>query len=397
VPQPLEGIRVVDFSHVVAGPLATHFLRLLGAEVIKVEPPAGDPLRDYTLVPGERGMAPAFVGINAGKRSVVLDLKTQAGRTAARRLVETADAVVENFRPGVIERLGVGYDAVKAFNPGIVYCSVSGFGQFGPMRDHPAIDQIVQSVSGLMQLSGEANSGPMRIGIPIVDTFSGLLAAFAILAALMQRERGNGDGQFIDVSMLDATMVMMLAVVNPFLIAGTRPTRSGNRGFSQAPTADTFATKDGAITIGAVQQNQVERLFRAIDRTDLLDDARFADGDLRIANGKALQAELRAAFAMRTAEEWSATLNAAGVPAGAVRAFTEVIGLPFLDQRALKQVVPLADGFTTILNAGFVFANDGPGVSEGAPLLGEHTETVLSSLDRPGKRAAHARRPLTRS
>jgi CoA:oxalate CoA-transferase len=384
VAKPLAGVRIADFSHVIAGPLATHFLCLLGAEVIKVEPPTGDVLRNYTQRKELRGMAEAFIGANAGKKSIVLDLKSAAGQEAARRLIATSDILVENFRPGVIDRLGLGYNSLKQDNPGLIYCSISGYGQSGPMRDYPAIDQIIQSVSGLMGLSGEPDTGPMRVGFPIVDTYSALLAAFAMQSAYIQKVRDpEGRGQFIDMSMLDASLVMMASVINPMMISGTEPQRTGNRGFSLAPTADTFPTRENAITIGAVQQNQYERLCAALERPDLLDDARFADPDSRIANDAALQVELADSFATRTAAEWEIILAEAGVPAGAVRPIRDVLDLPQLEGRNLTVEVDVPSSAvprTTILNAGFLFEHDGPEVAGPPPRLGEHTELVLREL-----------------
>jgi CoA:oxalate CoA-transferase len=382
--QPLAGVRIADFSHVIAGPLATHFLCLLGAEVIKVEPPTGDVLRNYTQRRELRGMAEPFIGANAGKKSITLDLKSEFGREAARRLIATADIMVENFRPGVIDRLGLGYGAVSSENPGLIFCSISGYGQSGPMRDYPAIDQIIQSVSGLMGLSGEPDSGPMRVGFPIVDTYSALLAAFAFQSAYVQRERDpERKGQYIDMSMLDASLVMMASVINPMVISDTQPRRTGNRGFSLAPTADTFETLENAITIGAVQQNQYERLCAALGRPDLLDDPRFADPQARMVHDEELQAELARTFKTRTALEWEVLLSEAGVPAGAVRPVRDVIELPQLADRGLKLDIDVpnpAVGRTTILNAGFRFAHDGPGVTAPPPTLGEHTDEILASL-----------------
>jgi CoA:oxalate CoA-transferase len=384
VAKPLAGVRIADFSHVIAGPLATHFLCLLGAEVIKVEPPTGDVLRNYTQRKELRGMAEAFIGANAGKKSIVLDLKSTEGQEAARRLISTSDIMVENFRPGVIDRLGLGYESLKQDNPGLIYCSISGYGQSGPMRDYPAIDQIIQSVSGLMGLSGEPDAGPMRVGFPIVDTYSALLAAFAMQSAYIQKLRDpEGRGQFIDMSMLDASLVMMASVINPMMISGTEPQRTGNRGFSLAPTADTFPTKENAITIGAVQQNQYERLCAALERPDLLEDQRFADPDSRMANDAALQVELTNSFATRTAAEWEVVLAEAGVPAGAVRPIRDVLDLPQLEGRNLTVEVDVPSSAVPramILNAGFLFEHDGPAVAGPPPRLGEHTELVLREL-----------------
>ena len=378
MPKPLEGIRVADFSHVIAGPLATQFLNLLGAEVIKVEPPEGDPMRRYTSDPARRGMAEPFVGANAGKKSVVLDLKTDEGRAAARALVASADVVVENYRPGVADRLGLGSAELTAEHPSLIYCSVSGFGQIGPLRDFPAIDQVIQSVSGLMLLSGHDGEPAERIGFPIVDTYSALLSAFAILSAVIQRERDpDRAGQVIDVSMLDATMVMMSSVVVPMLFSGQAPVRAGNRGFSGAPTADTFTTADGEITIGAVQQVQVERLFMTLGCAGLLDDPRFATPEDRLRNDAALQSELAARFANRRAADLEADLAAAGVPAGKVRSLDEALEIEQLQGRDL--FLDLSDG-SRVLNAGFRFRNDGPGVDAPAPDLGRDTESVLAEL-----------------
>jgi crotonobetainyl-CoA:carnitine CoA-transferase CaiB-like acyl-CoA transferase len=378
MPKPLDGVRVADFSHVIAGPLATQFLNLLGADVIKVEPPAGDPMRFYTRDPARRGMAEPFIGANAGKKSVVLDLKSAEGLAAAQALVGTCNIFVENFRPGVAERLGLGAEELTARHPSLIYCSVSGFGQSGPMRDYPAIDQVIQSMSGLMMLSGQDEDPAQRIGFPIVDTYSALLSAFAIVAAVaQQRADPNARGQVIDVSMLDATMVMMSSVVVPMMISGEKPVRAGNRGFSGAPTADTFPTREGEITIGAVQQSQVERLFRSLDCTAFLQDPRFATPDARMTHDAALRAELTARFGTRTAEEWEAILAAAGVPAGKVRRAEEALELRQLEGRDL--FIDLAPG-ERVLGAGFRFSHDGPDLHGRAPDLGEHNDEVFAEL-----------------
>lgn len=373
MPQALRGITVVDFSHVVAGPLATHFLALNGARVIKVEPAGGDPLRSYTTQPDQVGMSPAFKGINLGKESVVLDLKSDAGRAAALDLIRDADVVVENFRPGVMKRLGLGYESVQAINPSLVYCSVSGFGQSGAMSDVAAIDQIVQALSGLMHLSGEEGDPAMRVGFPVVDTFTGLLAAFAIQTALLQRERGMAKGQVIDVAMLDATLVMLLSVVNPLLMAGEMPVRTGNRGFSRAPTADTFACAEGEICIGAVQHDHVVKVLDVLGLSNLLDRPEFADRLARIENADAMHSHLAAAFKGNTAAHWEMALQAAGVPAARVRNVEEALAMPHLRDRNLVMEV---DG-EKVLNAGFTFANGGPTIAKAAPTLGADTEKFI--------------------
>lgn len=263
---------------------------------------------------------------------------------------------------------------MREVNPGVIYCSVSGFGQTGPLRDRAAIDQIVQSLSGLMYLTGQEGDPATRIGFPIVDTFTGLLAAFAIQTAVVQRERGMARGQHIDVAMLDATLVMLLSVVNPLLATGEASVRSGNRGFSGAPTADTFACATGEITIGAVEDRQVDRLLGVLGAEALLEDARFADRLSRIANADAMRAELAEAFAREDATVWEERLQAAGVPAARVLSVAEAAALPHLAERDLF----IETGEGRILNAGYRFAEGGPGTDRPAPRLGEKTTSQIN-------------------
>ncbi len=372
--QALSGLRVADFSHVVAGPLATHFLALNGAEVTKIEPPRGDALRNYTLDPGERGMAPAFGGINAGKGSVVLDLKSPEGRARAEAIIADSDVVVENFRPGVMARLGLGAEAMSAKYPHLVWCAISGFGQTGPLADVAAMDQIIQSLSGVMLLSGLPQDPAQRIGFPLVDTFTGLLAALAIQTALLQRERGLVRGQIIDVAMLDASLVMMLSVVNPLLMTGQPAVRSGNRGFSAAPTSDTFACATGEITLGAVEDGHVARVLGVLGLSALLDDPRFADRPARAAHADALAARIAGVLATRPAAEWEAAFRAVGVPAARVQGVADAIAMPHLAARDLFLTLPAPQGGTQrILNAGFRFREGGPGTDRPAPVLGSGT------------------------
>jgi CoA:oxalate CoA-transferase len=383
--RPLEGIRVADFSHVMAGPFATHLLRLLGAEVIKIEAPGrGDAMRHYGADRRYDGMSPAFIGINAGKKSLVLDLKQPLAREAARRLIKSADVLVENFRPGVMAKFGLDYASARELKPELIYCSVSGYGQNGPRRDWPAIDNIVQATSGMMSLGGAAGDGPMRVGFPVVDTLTGQTAAFAILAALLRRER-TGQGEFIDVAMFDASLAFMTSAIVPYLVTGKPPERTGNVGYSGQPTAGVFTAQDGRqISLGVVQQAQFEVFAREVERAHWLSDERFLTPDLRRQNIRAMQDELERLFLERPASEWESRLSAAGIPCGMVRDVTEAAALPALEARRLRLPLRIpglpAREDVEIVNAGFLFSEDTPGVDTPPPRLGEHTEAILDSL-----------------
>ena len=383
--RPLEGIRVADFSHVMAGPYATHLLSLLGAEVIKIESPGrGDALRYYGSDRRYDGMAPAFIGVNAGKKSVTLDLKHPPALAAARKLIESCDVIVENFRPGVMARLGLDYETVRALQPRIVYCSISGYGQNGPRRDWPAIDNIVQATSGMMSLGGASGDEPSRVGFPVVDTLTGQTAALAILAALLRRERQNR-GEYIDVAMFDASIAFMTSAVVPYLVTGQQPERTGNVGYSGQPTSGLFIASDGrSISLGVVQQGQFEALAKELNCEHWLRDPRFTTPDLRRKHSSAMHDELAAKFAEATAEAWEQRLSAAGIPCGMVRDVAEAVALPSLEERKLKLKLNI-DGLpqrndVAIVNAGFLMSEDGPGVKTPPPGLGEHTEEVLNFL-----------------
>ena len=282
----LEGIRILDLTNVLAGPFCSYQLALLGAEVIKVEVPGtGDLARQLGADAGlnARLMGVSFLAQNAGKKSVTLNLKAARGRSLFLDLVDRADVVLENFRPGVMDRLGVGYEALRARKSSIVYCAISGFGQDGPMRDNPAYDQIIQGFSGVMSVTGSAETAPLRVGYPVADSIGGLTAAFAIAAALVRRGR-TGEGEFIDVSMLEATMVTMGWVISNYLTAGVIPAPMGNENMTASPSG-TFRTGDGLLNIAANKQEQYVTLCRLVGREELACDSRFADG--RRASGTA--------------------------------------------------------------------------------------------------------------
>jgi CoA:oxalate CoA-transferase len=313
-----------------------------------------------------------------------LDLKQPLAREAARRLIATSDVVIENFRPGVMQRLGFGYEHVKQLRPSIIYCSISGYGQKGPRRDWPAIDNIVQATSGMMSLGGVADDSPQRVGFPVVDTLTGQTAAFAILAALLRRER-QGVGEHIDVAMFDASLAFMTSAVVPYLVTGKALPRTGNVGYSGQPTSAVFECADGRlISLGVVQQNQFEMLCRAVGGEHWLSDARFATPDLRRENTEAMQGELKAVFRHRTAADWESALSAAGIPCGMIREVSEAASLPDLAQRHITipvRVPGLPQGQDVhVLNAGFLFGNEPAPAMDPPPRLGEHNDQILSEL-----------------
>lgn len=380
---PLSGFRVLDLTNVLAGPFCTYQLVLMGAEVIKVESPdRGDLARQLGADP-ERSralMGASFLAQNSGKKSVALDLKTERGKAAFRALLQTADVVVENFRPGVMDRFGLGYAALKEIKPDLIYCAISGFGQTGPMSGAPAYDQIIQGLSGAMSITGDAGSAPLRVGYPVADSIGGMTAAFAVAAALAGRER-SGKGGFIDVSMLDSMIAAMGWIVSNYLIANQTPQPMGNENFTAAPSG-AFATADGLLNIAANKQEQFEALARVIGRGDLIDDDRFAEREARKKNRSALTMEIESALAAKPAADWEGELNAAGVPAGRVLTVAQALELDQVKQRRLVQEIDAGDSGETIpvcvggyqLNGGALTVDRPP------PRLGQHTEEMLSEI-----------------
>lgn len=379
---PLANIRVADFSHVMAGPYASHLLGLMGAEVIKIEPPRGDSFRNYGTDPRFDGMSPAFIAANAGKKSIALDLKKEEDLATARAIVAQSDVLLENFRPGVIGRLGLGYETVKALRPDIVFCSVSGYGQDSPQRDWPAIDNIVQATSGMMMLSGEEGDPPVRVGFPIVDTLTGQTAAFAIVSALMRRMQGGG-GSYIDISMFEASLSFMTSAVTPYLATGQAMSRMGNTGYSGLPTASLFTARDGRqISLGVVQPNQFAALARFVGREHWLTDPAFSTPEARRANFDAMKSELAEVVATRDAVEWEEGMSAAGIPCGMVRRVDEAASLARPDAFLTLDIpgLPLY-GPVQALGAGFRLT---PGVQKGAPPphLDQDRDEILLWLSR---------------
>jgi crotonobetainyl-CoA:carnitine CoA-transferase CaiB-like acyl-CoA transferase len=380
---PLESVRVLDLSNVLAGPFCGYQLARMGAEVIKVENPAGGDLARQLGADPERAQALyglSFVAVNAAKRSIALDLKQEAGKAAFLRLVDTADVVLENFRPGVMERLGLGHGVLRARNPKIIHCAISGFGQDGPWAQRPAYDQIAQGLSGVMSVTGTPETAPLRAGFPICDTIAGLTGAFAIAAAVV-RQRASGEGAFIDVSLLESTLAAMGWVVSNHLNAGVDPQPMGNENFTAAPSG-TFSTATGPLNISANEQKQFEALCRLIGRVDLAGDPRFAGRQSRKANRHALNAEINRALALRGAAEWETLFNEAGVPAGRVLGVGEALASEQVGGRRFVEALPEAQGVPPglrVTRPGFIM--DGLSSPPAAPpLLGADTAFILASL-----------------
>lgn len=391
--KPLEGIRVLDLSNVLAGPFCCHQLVHLGAEVIKVEARGrGDLARQLGADPdlGRRNMGISFLAQNAGKKSVTLDLKSARGKALLKRLVETADVLVENFRPGVMERLGLDYPVLRAINPRLIYCAISGFGQSGPWVHRPAYDQIIQGSSGVMSITGDADSAPMRVGYPIADTIGGLTAAMAISAALNAPERGT----MIDVSMLEATIATMGWVVSNYLIGGVVPTPNGNENVTSAPSG-AFRTADALLNIAANKDEQWRLLATHLGREDLLDDPDFATRESRKANRARLKIELERVLVTRPARDWARELNRLGVPAGAVLSVPEVLAHEQVADRGMLATfadVPGVGRDITVLRTGIKLDGAAPAVATPPPCLGQHNAEIYGSLGLDGAEIAELER-----
>ena len=380
---PLSGVRVLDLTNVLAGPFCCHQLAHFGADVIKVEARrTGDLARQLGLDAelNENLMGVSFLAQNAGKRSFTIDLKMDRGKEVFRRLVETADVLVENFRPGVMARLGLGYDELVKHNDRLIYCAISGFGQSGPLRRHPAYDQIVQGMSGVMTITGGPDTAPYRVGYPIADTVGGITAAFAVSAALAKKPQERGC--FIDVSMLDSVLATMGWAISNYLIAGQPPRPLGNDNVTSSPSG-TFQTKDGLINIAANKQEQFELLCRVIDRPDLPARPEFATRHYRMKNRACLTEELELSLMKESASYWSEALTAAGVPAGPILSVPEVLDHPQVAARELVGYFKSPPGVgrdICLLRTGARIDDAALSVAAPPPRLGEHTHDVLAEL-----------------
>lgn len=378
----LDGIRVLDLTNVLSGPFATLHLALLGAEVLKIEPPdSGDLARKLGNVPklNEDLMGTSFLAQNANKKSLTLNLKHPDAQLIFKRLTETADVVVENFRPGVMARFGLSYETLSAINPRLVYCAISGFGQTGPDAMKPAYDQIIQGLSGIMAINGDERLNPLRCGFPVCDTVGGLNAAFAIMGALFHRER-TGEGQFIDIALIDSILPLMGWVVANLLIGKQPPVLMGNDNFTAAPSG-TFATKDGHINIAANKQEQWEALADVLGLTELKADPRFEKRDARKKNRRELTPLIEAKLKERNTAEWVETLTALNIPAGAILGLEAALTQEqIVHRQSLKTIHVEGIGDLPLFNLTAKFEKTPASLDTPPPRLSAHTTEILAGL-----------------
>ncbi len=378
----MSAVRVLDMTNVLAGPFATMHLALLGAEVIKIENPlGGDLARKLGCLPelNEKLMGTSFLAQNANKKSLTLNLKEAAAKEIFRKLVQSSDVLVENFRPGVMGRLGLSYERLSESNPKLIYCAISGFGQTGPDAHKPAYDQIIQGLSGVMAINGEERLNPLRCGFPVCDTVGGLNAAFAIMAALYCRER-TGEGQFIDVALLDSIMPLMGWVAANLLIGKQQPQLMGNDNFTAAPSG-TFATGDGYINIAANQQDQWEALLDILGLPELKTDPRFRERDTRKKNRKLLTTLLEAKLMEKPTSTWVEALNARGVPSGEIFSLEAALDAPQIRHRhSLATIREEGIGDLKLFSLTAKFQKTPGEVSSPPPRLSAHTQEILLGL-----------------
>lgn len=381
--KPLHGIRVLDLTNVLAGPFACHQLAHMGADVVKVEAlQGGDLARQLGADPelNKACMGVSFLAQNAGKRSITLNLKHPGGKEALRRLVRTADVLVENYRPGVMQRLELGYEDLLKENPKLIYCAISGFGQDGPLRDLPAYDQIIQGMSGVMSVTGAPENAPYRVGYPVADTIGGITAAFAVASALADRHRTGG--VFIDVSMLEAAMATMGWAVSNHLIAGREPRPLGNDNVTASPSG-TFRTGDGLLNIAANKQEQFESVCQVLGHPEWIADPRFAERQGRLNHRAELKALIENALSTQSAHAWWKQFNDAGVPAGPVYSVSQALEHPQVAGRGMVgefRNVPGVGRDIRVVRTGFKLNGEAPSVETPPPQLGEHTQAILAEL-----------------
>jgi crotonobetainyl-CoA:carnitine CoA-transferase CaiB-like acyl-CoA transferase len=394
---PFEGVRVLDLTRVLASPFASYLLALLGAEVLKIEDPkGGDVMRtraagDPKL--GAIGMGTGFLSQNGNKRSVTLNLRAPEGQAVFRELAAQSDVIVENLRTGTMARYGLGYEDLRAINPRLIYCSLTGYGHTGEKKRHPAYDPVIQAASGVMGLTALGDSGPVKAGIPAIDYGTGMMAAFGVVSALYERQV-SGLGQHVDVSMFDTALALMSSVVTDVMTRGVDPKPIGNTLGPIYGTNRTYRAADAMIWISAPEEHHQAGLWRVLGREDLPADPRFATEALRARNVLDLTAEIEKTLARRPADEWERELNEVGVPAMRVRTVREALALPQLASRDFFHSfddIPGWDGTAIVPMLPFRLSETPARLERRAPLLGEHTDEILGDLGKSPEQIAALR------
>jgi crotonobetainyl-CoA:carnitine CoA-transferase CaiB-like acyl-CoA transferase len=376
--KPFKGVRILDFTQVFAGPFGSYQLALLGADVVKIERPGGDDMRygPPNKAWSDRGLSTSWMAINSNKRNIALDLTKPEAIAIVKRLAKKADVVMENFRPGVMEKLGIGWPQLREVNPRLIYAAVSGFGQNGPERTAAAYDGKIQAMSGLMSITGTKETGPTRAGFAVCDAIGGMTLAFAVSSALFQRTH-TGTGQLVDVAMLDAAMTFMCSFFVDYTVGGHVQGPSGNRAQSRLPTADLFKVKGGHLLLAVNNEKQFSALAKAIGQPDLPKDPRFADWPSRIENDAALRRIIEDVFQANDAAYWEDYLTKADVPCARVRSIPEVVEHPQLKHRPVLQTVATPFGPLKMIGPGFAMEHGGGSIEFPPRLPGADTEAVL--------------------
>jgi crotonobetainyl-CoA:carnitine CoA-transferase CaiB-like acyl-CoA transferase len=379
--RPFTGVRILDFTQVLAGPYGSFQLALLGADVVKVERTEGEDMRRTPLSRewADRGMAPSWLAINGNKKSLTLDFRKPAAIEIIRKLAAKADVVMENFRGGVMDRLGVGYKALSEINPKLIYCAISGFGQTGPYSHEAGYDGKIQALSGIMSITGHPEMGPTRAGFAVCDVLSGMTAAFAVSSALYQRTHTN-QGQFIDVSMLEASLAFLSTQVADYTVAGHRQEQFGNQAISRKVTANLFRAKDSYLLLAVNDEKQYRALMTTLGRADVFDDPRFGDWFLRKENEAALRNIIETALTKQDAKAWEKELNAAGAPSASIWTIEEVIAHPQIVAREVMQAVNTQYGMLRLMGSGFQMAHGGGHLDTAPPELGADNDSILAEL-----------------
>jgi crotonobetainyl-CoA:carnitine CoA-transferase CaiB-like acyl-CoA transferase len=376
--KPFAGVKVLDFTRVLAGPYASYQLALLGADVIKIESRDGDDMRFGNRANDweKRGLAAPWVAVNAGKRSITLDLKQPKAIEVVKRLVPKVDVVIENFRPGVMDKLGIGYETLKAINPRLIYAAVSGFGQVGPDKATAAFDGMIQAMSGLMSITGFPSNGPTRVGFAGADVMSGFTAAFGVASALYQRTH-TGKGQLVDVAMIDAVTGFLAQQFTEHMMTGRVHEQAQNLSVTRKPTGNLFKTRDGWMVLAVMTDPQFQRLMKQLGREDSIADPQFKDWPTRIANNTALHEIIEEAMKQRTSAEWAEIFARNDIPAGRVLTIPETAKLEHYDRRTIMQTVETEHGPIKVVGSGFRLEHNGGSVERPPAKLGQHTDEVL--------------------